>query len=128
MHACSGPPTYWSTGSSLSAIALSMGRFMFFASQYLIKYHDESTNVSMVSVSLRAAPPHFGHVTFMNDCDLSSGLPLPVNSTSRGSITGKFSSFSMTMPHLSQYMAGIGVGFRSGEHTSEFQSHQYLVF
>ena len=28
-----------------------------------MKYHDESTNVSIVSVSRRAGPPHFGQVT-----------------------------------------------------------------
>ena len=40
------------------------GSSVFFGSQNRRKYHDESTNVSIVSVSRRAGPPHFGHVTF----------------------------------------------------------------
>ena len=31
-----------------------------------MKYQDESTNVSMVSVSRRAGPSHFGHRVFTN--------------------------------------------------------------
>jgi len=37
----------------------------------------------MVSVSRRAAPPHFGHFVSTNDVERDSGLPSrPVNSTS----------------------------------------------
>ena len=46
-------------------------------------------NVSMVSVSRRAGPPHFGHVVFTNSGTLASGdWPLPVSVTFAGSTTG----------------------------------------
>ena len=38
-------------------------RFSFHGSVKRAKYHDESTNVSIVSVSRVAFPPHVGHVT-----------------------------------------------------------------
>ena len=46
-------------------------------------------NVSIVSVSRRAAPPHFGHVTFTNSGTPSNGdRPVPVISTFAGNTTG----------------------------------------
>ena len=43
-------------------------------------------NVSMVSVSRRAGPPHFGHATFTNSGTSSRGdFPRPVNFTFEGS-------------------------------------------
>ena len=57
----------------------------------------------MVSVSRRALPPHFGQVVSRNDCDSARGeRPLPVNSTSTGSRTGRSFSATGTVPHLSQ--------------------------
>ena len=76
------PPIYWSTGIQYDAASLSNGTSSELGEQYLKKYQDESTKVSMVSVSLRAAPPHLGHVVSIKVCEVASGLPLPVNSTS----------------------------------------------
>ena len=46
-------------------------------------------NVSIVSVSRRAGPPHFGHVVFTNSGTLASGdCPCPVSVTFSGSRTG----------------------------------------
>src|SRR6266568_5652074 len=73
-------------------------------------YQDESTNVSMVSVSRFAGPPHLGQVVFTNDATFANGdPPRPVNWTSRGSTTGSWSSGTGTTPSVSQYTTGIGV-------------------
>ena len=67
-------------------------------------------NVSIVSVSRRAAPPHFGHFTFTNSGTLASGdSPSPENFAIGGSTTGKSLSGTGTIPHFSQYSTGIGV-------------------
>ena len=59
--------------------------------------------MSIVSVSRRALPPHFGHVVLTNEATSASGEPpLPESWTSCGSTTGRFSSFSGTMPSLGQ--------------------------
>src|SRR5947207_12472025 len=65
--ACSTPPVYWSTGIHRSTICGSNGRASSLGEQYRKKYQDESTNVSIVSVSRFAEPPHRGHDTFTND-------------------------------------------------------------
>jgi len=45
--------------------------------------------VSIVSVSRRAGPPHFGQVVFTNSGELASGdSPSPVNVTFDGRRTG----------------------------------------
>src|SRR5262245_41720679 len=62
--ACSIPPMYWSTGSHSSTVLRSVGAVLIQGSVKRAKYQDESTNVSMVSVSRRAGPAHFGHFTF----------------------------------------------------------------
>ena len=49
--ACSTPPMYWSTGISRSTAARVVGAFSFHGSVKRAKYHDESTKVSIVSVS-----------------------------------------------------------------------------
>jgi hypothetical protein len=73
-------------------------------------YQDESTNVSIVSVSRRAGLPHFGHVVLTNEATRASGdPPRPVNSTSRGSSTGSWSYGTGTAPSVSQCTIGIGV-------------------
>ena len=56
------PPMYWSTGSQSSITALSSG----FSSRGVVKrakYQDESTNVSIVSVSRLAGAPQDGQGT-----------------------------------------------------------------
>src|ERR1043166_9241906 len=102
------PPMYWSTGIHLSATARVVGADSFHGSVKRTKYQDESTNVSMVSVSRRAAPRHDGHATCFHVGWLSSGLPGLSNSTSSGSTTGRSGSGTGTMPHLSQWITGIG--------------------
>ena len=39
-----------------------------------MKYHDESTNVSIVSVSRRPGPPHRGHSVVTQSSTAASGL------------------------------------------------------
>ncbi len=66
--------------------------------------------MSIVSVSRRAAPPHFGHTAWTKASDFSRGLPsTPRNSTSSGSNTGRSASGTGTTPQAGQWMAGIGV-------------------
>jgi len=43
-----------------------------------MKYHEESTKVSIVSVSRRAVAPQVGQSTLRNVGEVSSGLPSPV--------------------------------------------------
>src|SRR5688500_18328074 len=74
-----------------------------------MKYHELSKNVSIVSVSRRAAPLHFEHVVLINSGTLASGFPSPPNFASRGNRTGKSSSFTGCRPQFSQYTNGIGV-------------------
>ena len=74
-----------------------------------MKYHDESTKVSIVSVSRRAARPQLGQATFRKDSHLFSGLPLPSGTRSSGSTTGRSRSGTGTTPQASQWMIGIGV-------------------
>jgi len=82
----------------------------FLGSQNRKKYHDESTNVSIVSVSRFAGPPHFQQVAFTNSGICASGeSPRPLNSAVFGSTMGRSSSRTGTMPHLSQYRMGMGV-------------------
>src|SRR5688572_7259637 len=103
------PPMYWSTGIQYSAAERSNMPPSNFGEQYRRKYQDDSTKVSIVSVSRRALPPQRGHRAFTNDAASASGEPpLPLSWTSRGSTTGRFSSASGTMPHVSQYRTGMG--------------------
>ena len=68
-----------------------------------MKYQDESTKVSIVSVSRLAIPLHKGQSVFKNFSDSIRGEPpFPVNFTSSGSITGRSFSGTGTTPHFSQ--------------------------
>src|SRR5664279_3249699 len=102
------PPMYWSTGSHSSTTLRVVGDAVFHGSVKRAKYHDESTNVSMVSVSRRAAPPHCGHETFFQVGWRSSGLPGLSKVTSSGNCTGRSFTGTGTTPHFSQWMIGIG--------------------
>ena len=74
-----------------------------------MKYQDESTKVSIVSVSRRAGPPHFGHVVFTQSSTAARGLlPFGAYSSVSGSSTGSWSSGTATMPHEPQWTTGIG--------------------
>ncbi len=66
--------------------------------------------MSIVSVSRRAGPPHFGHVVFTKDATFSSGFPpLPVNGASGGRTIGRSFSGTGTQPSFSHFTMGIGV-------------------
>src|ERR1035438_7628248 len=108
--ACSTPPMYCSIGNQRAIAAVSKGALSQCGDTYRKKYQEESTNVSMVSVSRSAAVPHFGHVTFRNAALLRNGdSPVPVILTSSGSTTGNCASGTGTMPHEGQWIIGIGV-------------------
>src|SRR6185295_9960156 len=103
MTAWESPPMYWSTGVHRAVMLESNGRFSLRGSQYRKKYHDESTNVSIVSVSRRAGRSHFGHVVFTNPATPTSGdSPVPVKSAVSGNSTGNWSIGTGTMPQCSQ--------------------------
>src|SRR5690606_27148364 len=100
------PPMYWSTGIQYAARSSTM---VFASGQAKRrKYQDESTNVSMVSVSRPASAPRFGHFTFMNPGVLLSGLSEPSLTMLYGNTTGRSCSGTGTSPHLAQWMSGTG--------------------
>jgi hypothetical protein len=61
--ACSMPPMYWSTGIQYLARASSIAPALSGQAKRA-KYHDESTKVSMVSVSRLAGLPQEGQVVW----------------------------------------------------------------
>jgi hypothetical protein len=72
-------------------------------SQNRRKYHDESTNVSIVSVSRRAGPRHIGQVVSTNSFTCASGeSPRPVSVVTFGNATGNSSKGTGTTPSWSQ--------------------------
>jgi hypothetical protein len=74
-------------------------------------YQEESTNVSMVSVSRLAGSPQDGQATFTQFSAAASGdTPLGTRSWPRrsGSTTGSCSSGTGTSPQVPQWMIGIG--------------------
>src|SRR5207247_4279293 len=99
---------YQSTGISRSTTARVVGAFSFQGSVKRAKYQDESTNVSMVSVSRCALPPHLGQVTCFQVGWRSSALPGLSKVASSGSTTGNWSSGTGTTSHFGQWMTGIG--------------------
>src|ERR687886_441396 len=110
--ACVMPPTYWSTGSHFSTSATSNGTSSRPTEQYRRKYQDESTNVSIVSVSRSAGPPQRGQSTLTQSVAAPSGeVPLGCRSSPAlgGSVTGSWSSGTGTSPSTGQWMIGIGV-------------------
>ncbi len=60
MVACSMPPVYWSTGVHCSTSGPLIGAAVFVrdSDYHWYWYQEESTNVSIVSVSRSAGPPH----------------------------------------------------------------------
>ncbi|CFN68357.1 Uncharacterised protein [Bordetella pertussis] len=74
-----------------------------------MKYQDESTKVSMVSVSRRAGLPQRGHEHDRKASFLASGLPEPSGMRSSGSTTGRSCSGTGTGPQSAQWMMGMGV-------------------
>jgi hypothetical protein len=76
--------------------------------QYRKKYQDESTNVSMVSVSRRASPPHVGHATFDQVGCRASGDSSRLEVDVVGQQDRQLVVGHATSPHVSQWMMGIG--------------------
>src|SRR2546421_12345928 len=86
---------YTSTGATDAAASAEKGTSSFRGSVNRMKYHDESTNVSIVSVSLFACPWQLGQVVLTHSSACSRGLPrLPLNQSpsSFGSFTGSWST------------------------------------
>ena len=83
-----------------------------FGDRNLRKYQEESTKVSMVSVSRMAAPPQLGHETFTQSVAPPKG-EVPFGDRSRplasGSRIGSSLAGTGTSPHFSQCTIGIGV-------------------
>ena len=83
-----------------------------FGDRNLRKYQEESTKVSIVSVSRLAAPPHFGQDTFTQSDAPPSG-EVPFGERSKPLASGRRIGSSLagtgTSPHLSQCTIGIGV-------------------
>ncbi len=102
------PPIYWSTGSMRLATSGVVGAASFQGSVKRAKYQDESTNVSIVSVSRRAAPPHRGQATLLQVGCRSSMLPGASKSTSSGRVTGRSATGTGTTPQAWQWMTGMG--------------------
>ena len=94
---------YWSTGIQRSTADFENGASAFHGSQKRRKYHDESTNVSIVSVSRTAGPPQMGQVVFRKPSWKRSGdSPVGRNSTSSGATIGNCSSGTGTAPWSGQ--------------------------
>src|SRR5689334_5928869 len=105
------PPIYCLTGIQPFAPSTTdsvVGSVSFHGSVKRAKYQDESTNVSIVSVSRRASLPHCGHSTCFHVGWWSSGLPGLSKVTSIGSSIGSDDSATGTEPQASQWMTGIG--------------------
>jgi hypothetical protein len=73
------------------------------------KYQDESTKVSIVSVSRRASLPQAGQATWRHVGWWSSGLPGLSSVTSSGSWTGRSLAGTGNTPQaIAQWITGIG--------------------
>ena len=80
--ACSTPPMYWFTGSQRFTASVAKGAVSSRGLRKRMKYHEESTKVSIVSVSRRAGPPHRGQSTRRKaSFDRSGDSPVGLNST-----------------------------------------------
>src|SRR5262245_43171411 len=101
------PPIYWSTGSQRSATEFTVG-VLACGVVKRAKYHDESTKVSMVSVSRTDFSPQIGQGTCFQVGWWSSGLPGRSKVTSSGSLTGRSFSGTGTTPWVGQWITGIG--------------------
>ena len=125
--ACSTPPTYRSTGAQRRTASTSNGPCSYLGEQYRRKYQDESTKVSMVSVSRLAGPPHLGHsVLTQSDAAASGETPRGARSWPRrsGRTTGSCSSGTGTSPQPSQYTIGMGVPQNRCLDTSQSRSRK----
>ncbi len=100
---CTGPPAASSPLRARSNGVSARGE------QNRAKYQDKSMKVSKVSVSRRAAVPHFGQVAWLPGRVMGERrLPGLSKVTSSGSTTGRSALGTGTMPQSSQWMIGIG--------------------
>src|SRR6478735_6881459 len=93
------------------AFSTSNGPSVYDGEQKRRKYHDESTKVSIVSLSRLAGPPHEGQSTLTHSSAAASGeVPFGFRSAPRrsGSTTGSCSSGTGTSPQEGQCTIGIG--------------------
>ena len=74
-----------------------------------MKYQDESTKVSIVSVSRSAGCAAARAAAREERAHFLSGLPVPSGTRSSGSTTGRSFSGTGTGPSSGQWMIGIGV-------------------
>ena len=102
------PPIYWSTGSQASTAARSVGAVVIQGSVKRAKYHDESTNVSMVSVSRRAGPPHLRAGDVLPGRMAVERVAGPVERHVVRQLHRQVASGTGTTPQASQWMIGIG--------------------
>ncbi len=94
---------YWSTGIQWRTAVGSSGRALACGLVKRRKYQEESTKVSMVSVSRRPGRPQAGQAAFAKASTRARGdPPLMVMATSWGRITGRSRSGTGTTPHASQ--------------------------
>ncbi len=120
---------YWSTGSQAFTTSGSKGASSLRASVNRRWYQDESTKVSIVSVSRRAGPAHFGQWVFTQSVAVASGEVAPSvgsKSTTSGRVTGRSSSGTGTMPHSWQYTTGIGVPQKRCREISQSRSRNWI--
>src|SRR5262249_44614621 len=96
------------TGIQVSAISGLVGAVSIQGSVKRAKYHEESTNVSIVSVSRRPGAPQDGQGTYFQVGWRSSGLPGRSKSTSSGSVTGRSRSGTGPPPHSPKGIPGMG--------------------
>src|ERR1700744_3047528 len=113
-----------------AADCLEKGSSLFVGSGNRMKYQEESTNVSIVSVSRLAGPLQLGHLQLTHSSILSKGLPVcPLIEESRGgSRTGRSSLGTATVPHVEQCTIGIGVPQYLCRLTSQSRSLQVSTF
>jgi len=98
---------YWSTAIQYRARSSTID-FAWSGQAKRAKYQDESTNVSMVSVSRFAGLPQLGQVVFTKDGSLFADCPCHLATKSSGSLTGNWSSGTGTSPQDGQWMIGTG--------------------
>ena len=110
--ACSTPPMYESTGAQRSASAGENGWVWSPGFRNRRKYHELSTNVSIVSASRRAGSPVSGSTVWIQSVAPPSGeVPLGFRSSFRasGSSSGSCSSGTGTTRPSEVWIIGIGV-------------------
>ncbi len=102
------PPMYWSTGSQWSTAARSVGASSRVGSVKRAKYQDESTKVSMVSVSRRAGRAALRAGTCFQVGMAVERVARLVEGDVLGQVDRQVRVGTGTTPQASQWMTGIG--------------------